>query len=299
MEATVMYTTEATGGVNAPPAKWFEHFFTTIILAESIVVVIVNLVTLIAVTKARLFTKSAANFFIASLTFSDLIAGLSWLGQETVVIALALNDHRSYVVVISWFASILGAPSFIASFITIIFLGVDRVYATKKPMLYKQIMTAKNAFILTVIQWIVLTAVILVPIFYRYVLLPPEVKSQVTPYPTFVFPEGYTIYFVSPMTYVFLVTISVLYAVIYVAFRGTVIKVASEASTPDLKMRKITQSMIIIVVVLVLCWSPIAIIGSIPTPDPILDPKLFLGFQLSLNTAFILLLCPCYVNTFI
>lgn len=106
---------------------WYDILLSIVELAESIAVLFLNVITMVAIIKYKLYKKSATNIFIASLTATDLVAGFSSWALAVQHLSQALHSNGSHVVILSWMSSLSGCFGFIASLVTTLFIGLDRV----------------------------------------------------------------------------------------------------------------------------------------------------------------------------
>ena len=110
----------------------------------------------------------------------------------------------------------------------------------------------------------------------------------------------HTTYFTSPLIYVFLISNCVLYTKVFISYKKTVRKIRSKTlESSDAKSRKITKTALIVNTLLVIGWTPLAIVSGLPPPTPTTHPNAVLAYIISYEGVFIFLLLPAFLNNII
>lgn len=135
---------------------------------------------------------------------------------------------------------------------------------------------------------------------YKYVRSPLEVKQSVIMDPPSVYPTLYEKYFLSPISYILLLMLVLLYLVVYFAYRRSTHRLGPLiCSKKEMQARKITKMTVRIVVLFVICWVPMITLAPMTPPDPIQHPVRLAAFIMAFKLAFPILLIPNFANNFL
>ena len=279
----------------------YKQVFIGVIILECLLTILVNPVTIAAIMKLGLASKTATNLFIASLCCADMACAVSFLFHELQTVLSQAGIQGLQVATISWLATGLGAIVFLVSLANVLLIGIDRAFATLRPLTYRYHMSKRRAFGLLAVTWTLMALVTTVPICYKYASIGREGRESIILIATDLFPEGYYQYVITPLTYTALLTNIVIYGRVFVAYMRTMKKVQTETleSSNNVKARRITKMTIIVLGVLLVCWTPIGILGSLKVPDPVKNNSLFHLYQVAYDLSLVLLLIPAFCNNFI
>ncbi|ELT92432.1 hypothetical protein CAPTEDRAFT_217095 [Capitella teleta] len=291
-----METTTEASQVPPPSTAVFSVIVSSIVSLECIAAILFNPLTITAVLVCGLAQKSATNMFIASLSVSDFLSGITifcFQVQRWISILYGVNPALA---AISWISATVSAIAFPGSLISALVIGVDRAIATSRPLTYKQLMSQHNAKLILAAQWSLLCCVVVTPAAYKYATLEQEQRNQLIINPPDVYPEGYTTYFTTPLSYVFLISNTLLYAKVFTSFRKAARRINTQGSN-DARSRKLTKMAMMVTATLVICWLPLTIISALPPPEPATEA--FHVYSGIYESVFILLLLPSYLNNVI
>lgn len=277
---------------------WYQMVCAGIVLIESAFVMVVNAFTLIAVIRYKMVRRSASNLCIASLTFIDFICGLSAFGFKLQIL-LAGFDHKSeYLSYLGWISAILGSWIFFASFLMAIFIGIDRITAIWQIFYNKRLVTIRNMGAAIFFGALIITSCILFPVIRNFILLSKSQKSSILQDPMLVYPETYRRYFIVPFACLLMLASVLLNAFIYKGYYR--FKLAFESLTPNQRRdMRVSKTAFTIVGLLIVCWGPTSLFGVLSRPNSDWSPDVITAFSLAYEVVFVLILVPCWMNTFI
>ena len=203
----------------------------------SIVCFVSNFVVCFAIWLKRT-TKSSARYFIFSLAVTDLIIGTvavpfyAWLEASKSRMAPSTYDYYAVI-----FDSIDAALNF-SSVVHLCIMSIDRAVAAAKPLYHRLHSTRKSTFRLLFLPWIIATIC-----FVPYVVAE---KTNVL----------YFIYFIT-LTVVFYLTPIIIISICYTIIFWTVKRRnQSRISGQRLDEMKLARTVIAVVVVFLICWTP-------------------------------------------
>ncbi|ELU03689.1 hypothetical protein CAPTEDRAFT_206363 [Capitella teleta] len=139
MEATTEASTPITARI-----PLYSIIISSVVTLECIVCIILNPITIAAIVFGGFGQKSAIHLFITSLSVSDLLSGLAFLSFQIQRWVATLGGVHPSLVTISWISSTLSAAAFPGSLLSAMAIGIDRAFATSKPMSYKRTMSQRN-----------------------------------------------------------------------------------------------------------------------------------------------------------
>ncbi|ELU11751.1 hypothetical protein CAPTEDRAFT_198626 [Capitella teleta] len=288
-----MTTTMETATGEAPEEK-MERIQLTVVsvtLMFSSLTIIANPLTLVAMAMHGLIRKNSINVFIASLCLSDFLVGLSAFLFQLQQLLQQRKSKSQEIVAIAWTAAGPMVIGFLVSNFNAFFIGVDRACATLAPLSYKSRMTTKRAFLALVACWTTATmSVVLCAI--------PTVLTNggfpMLTYPYEMLPDMFIKYYSTPML-IFCISINaILYSVIVIAFFKSVKKVQPD-STFELRNRRMTRMITMVIGVLLLGNIPIITVATIPTTVGSTFEYLR-SYHMFYDLAFLLMVIPTSFN---
>ena len=279
----------------------YSIIISSVVTLECLAAIAFNPLTIAAIFIGGLAKKSATNLFIASLSVSDFLSGISLFCFQVQKWASTLLSISPALVATSWVSATISAIAFPGSLLSSMVIGLYRALATSKPTKYKQLMSPRNAKLILMLQWTMLSGLVFAPVIYNYVSLEPTERQQLIINPPDVYPTGYTTYFTSPLIYVFLFGNALLYVKVFHSYKNFTsrIRSISAESSNDSKSRKLTKTAMIVTTILIVCWMPLAVVSAMKVPDPFSQPGAFLAYAISYESVFIFLLFPSFLNNII
>ena len=209
----------------------------TALSVVSIVCFASNLLVCFAICLKRT-TKSFARYFIFSLAVTDLIIGTvaipfyAWLEANKNKMAPSTYDYYAII-----FDCIDAALNF-SSVVHLCIMSIDRAVAAAKPLYHRRYSTQKLTLRLLSLPWIIAT-----------ICFVPYVVAEKTNLLYFVYFITLTVvFYLTPI-----VVISICYAII---FRTVKRRNKSRLSGQRLDERKLTRTIIAVVIVFLICWTP-------------------------------------------
>jgi hypothetical protein len=253
---------------------------------------VVNPVTIAAMLKFRVVKKSRAYLFILNQSFVDFVTGIGSLLRYSA--ALMWWEKRSVEssIELSWVASIILNPMFIASLFTSFIIGVDRALATMNPLVYKRRVTVRASLLTLMLMWAFVGGAFVIPMVVNSIEVHRTGRPHFAFNPTVVYPDNFTTYFGGPLLMFCLISNVLLYALVLGAYMRMARKVA--ASSGEAKKRRITRLCIVTVGAALVSWMPAVILGAVPTPHP--STRAMVMYQ-TLSDIFSAMTLPiCYAN---
>jgi hypothetical protein len=175
-----------------------------------------------------------------------------------------------------------------------ILIGLDRFVATVRPLQYKHIVTPRRIGFCILLECIVIIAVVLVPIIYNTRRLDLDVIHLEVPfYLVTVWPPGYNL-ILGPFIGALIFVNFVFYTGILVAFRK-VRNTIQASSVSVLRSRKLTATVVTVVMITLICWSPVVLFYLMPATPENPDPKLVRISEVALT----LMVVASYLNNVI
>ncbi|ELT99188.1 hypothetical protein CAPTEDRAFT_196246 [Capitella teleta] len=257
-----------------------------LMISESVLAVVMNSLTITAIVKGNLVQKSVSHLFIASLIFVDLLCGVSMLSTQCVSMVYAVFGSSSVLVIVTWTNAVINAMVFPGSLFISLVIGLDRAIATTHPLKYKSILTHQRGFtLLTVIAIFIFLTV--VPAALLNVLTLDEIP--VIMHPTAIYPDGYTTFFTSPLIFSLLVANSLFYLKVLGAYKRTLTRYSTN-NRLTMRSRKLTKTAMLTVLILIVCWLPLAVITAMP---------ISCVNDVTYHSVFIVVVIPTFANNFI
>jgi hypothetical protein len=283
-------------GAAAPSMPTWLQVLSMLVFVESILVLLANPVTLLAIIRSNLAKKSAAHFFIGVLCVTDFLGGLSFFLLQVMLFAIESSGMSTVLVELNWLVNIFNVLAVPASLVNSFLIGVDRFLAISYPTKYMQQMNNKKAALMVMGQWLFVGLVVLPPSIYKR----SRHGIQFTVHPPDIYPESYTAYVTTPLAFILLIANALLYARILQLHRSHSMKVIGGQANQDQvskRSRRLTRLALIVVSVLIACWAPVTIMTVVPPPSP--NPYESNAFNLIYNICFVVLLVPSYMNNVI
>ncbi|ELU09078.1 hypothetical protein CAPTEDRAFT_200082 [Capitella teleta] len=252
---------------------------------------IANPLTLVAMATNGLIRKNSINMFIASLCWSDFLVGLSaFLFQLRRLLQLGIISDED-LVAIFWVAAVPVNIGFVASIANAFLIGVDRACATLAPLSYRSRMTTRRAAIALVICW---TLAILMVTACALTTVQLSGGFEMLTYSHELFPRVFIKHFISPTLIVSIATNAILYVVIVVAFHKGTNKI-QPSSTFELRNRRMTRMITMVIGVLLLGNIPIVVVASLPATLSSNSEYLY-SYQMMYDVSFLLGVIPTSLN---
>ncbi|ELU01791.1 hypothetical protein CAPTEDRAFT_194060, partial [Capitella teleta] len=132
-------------------------------LAASVITIIINPLTLLALFKQKMITKSSINLLIASLCCSDFLAGVAIGLFQLQKLLKGTSASEHLITLLSCIGAIAFGIGFFVSNTNVLFVSVDRAYATLAPFKYKTHMSIKRASSILAVAWTSATLQVLIP----------------------------------------------------------------------------------------------------------------------------------------
>ncbi|ELU00710.1 hypothetical protein CAPTEDRAFT_202108 [Capitella teleta] len=265
-------------------------------LATSLLTMVINPFTVVAMALHGMLKKSATNLFIVSLCCADLITGTATfvLKLNEVRVARQPDLHSKFVAVLSWTAAGLTIIGYFSSLLTAFAIGLDRAVATIKPMKYRSWVTRKRGIVCLVAMWTLACIIVLTPLFMKLGSLDKEQPVPVIMHPPLAFPQEFIRYGSTPMIMCCLIGNALLYLAIVIAFNRVSHSTNSSASAKH--SQRLTKTSVMVVSSLLICNTPITIMAALPPPT---EPLQQLQANLIYNLLLIFLLVPTFSNNFL
>ncbi|ELT89263.1 hypothetical protein CAPTEDRAFT_212807 [Capitella teleta] len=272
------------------------RMFVYVGLTSSVLTMIINPLTVIAMALHGMLRKSATNLFIASLCCADLITGaaLFLVKLQELMTTKHSDAEAKFTAVISWTAAALTVMGFFSSLFTAFAIGVDRAVATITPMKYRSRMTHKRGIISLVIMWTSVGCLVLTPLAVKLNSLEKEQPLPVITHPPLAFPQPFIQYVCTPLIGCCLIGNALLYLSIVIAFNRFSRTAKSSSSTKH--SQQLTKMSVILVSSLLVSITPITIFAALPPPA---EPLEQLRANLMYNALMIIMLVPTFSNNFI
>ncbi|ELU01014.1 hypothetical protein CAPTEDRAFT_195567 [Capitella teleta] len=230
---------------------------TSATLVFSTCTVIINPLTLLAMGMHGIIRKNSINMHIASLCLSDFLLGLSAI--PFMLLRLVQVSHQG-IIAITWAASFLFSTGFLMSSANAFLIGVDRACATLAAHSNKSRMTTRRATIGLIAVW---SSVIVAVTACGFVTAQHNDGLDILFYVDEILPADFISYFGAPLLSVITAVVALLYTVIAVAFYKSAKKV-HPSSTFEIRNRRMTRTVTIVIGMLLLSYIPVIIVATMP-----------------------------------
>ncbi|ELU14733.1 hypothetical protein CAPTEDRAFT_207325 [Capitella teleta] len=262
-------------------------------LAACIITIIINPLTLLALFKQKMITKSSINLFIASLCCSDFLFGIAiYLFQLQKLLQLSpASEHL--ITILNCIGGILCCVGFFVSNTNALLISFDRAYATLAPFKYKTHMSIKLAYIILVVAWTSATLQAIVPITANIAI---EGKTAIFDYPYELFPYSLRLYWLTPLLYFGTATNVGLYVTIVISFLKITKKVQPSNSSSDVRSRRMTRTVTMVIGTLLIGNIPLVTIAACPNKPDVIYLWSYAMFD---DIAFFCAILPTFFNNFL
>ncbi|ELT94582.1 hypothetical protein CAPTEDRAFT_217085 [Capitella teleta] len=262
-------------------------------LAVSGITVIINPLTLLALFKQKILTKSSINLFIASLCCSDFLLGFAaFLFQLQKILRLSATSEAS-IAILNCVASTWGVVSFFVSNTNSLLITFDRAYATLAPFKYKGNVSIRRASVTLAVVWTGAVLQALIPIVTNIALAG---EAIIVKYPYELAPYLYRLYWVTPLMYIGTATNILLYAVIVISYFKTKKKVQSSTSYSELRNRRMTRTVTMVIGMQLIGSIPIVTLAAF-SDNP--DAPYVWSYRMFYDIASLCTLIPTFFNNFL
>ncbi|ELU04837.1 hypothetical protein CAPTEDRAFT_198496 [Capitella teleta] len=288
---------EGTTAITDPQSSTplFSVLVSGVVCIECIAAILLNTLTISAIVICGLGKRSATHLFIASLSVSDLLSGVNILCFQVQRWLVDWIGSNSGLAATSWLNAVLAGIALPSSLQTSLVIGIDRALATSKPIKYKTLMSLRNAKLIILFQWILASVMVCIPAIYKYIGLDAAQRNKMIVQPPEIFPDSFNRHVALPMTYLNVTSITLLYIKVFLSYKKAIGKI--EVSADPVISRKLTRTAMIVTTLLIICWTPLAVVSSLPVPDQ--DTQAFIAYTAAYKCVFIFLLLPAYLNNII
>ena len=220
-----------------------------------------NTATIAVIVRSRSL-GTVTNNFIISLSAADLLMTPALVSYCYLIYVKDADIWRLGL----FFDLLPGTLSSGASLFTLLLIAIDRYIAVAHPFSYKHVMTVKTSRLLIVFVWGYLTALITcIVTYFGYFGADDDVFEDHLKLTTAIPATVYKACIQTHICVALLVTI-LLYALTYRALRRQMRRltdVTSATSMTSHKTKRVTEMMVIVVVALILCWTPFTLFNSL------------------------------------
>ncbi|ELT89091.1 hypothetical protein CAPTEDRAFT_193810 [Capitella teleta] len=288
-------TTEALSTLDPPLSTHMSKVQLGIIsatLAASVITTIINPLTLLALFKQKMITKSSINLFIASLCCSDFLYGFS-AGVFQLYKLLQLGPTSEHVLTcVNLTGGILCVLAYLVSYTNALLVSVDRAYATLAPFKYKTQLSIKRASVILALALMVAVLQALIPITINMA----SADIVIVEYSFELLPTSYRLYWANPLLFIGLAVNILLYTVIVVAFLKTQKLVQPSSSSSELRNRRMTRTVTMVIGSLLIGNIPIVTVAAFP---PSLDGLYLWSYAMCYDMAMFCTIIPTFLNNFL
>ena len=258
---------------------------------------IINPVTLVIIIRFPILRSSVTNVFIASLSASDILYGLTLWGSHNLGLVRSLGYiHISHGMIVR-LAIASNIMAFFSSLICTTWIGVDRAIATLDPLNYKRRMTRRMASGMVLSTWLYLFILIPGLTLLKYLTDDDDTRSIVILIAQDAFPRKIYDYVIAPHIYLFVLTNVALYATILIAVLRRAKKV--NISSNEKRNNHLTKMILTLVVLQVLALVPMATVIIIPVPDPVDRPTANAIYKVVYDVSILITASNSFTNAFV
>ncbi|ELU04452.1 hypothetical protein CAPTEDRAFT_211895 [Capitella teleta] len=294
-----METTESLSTLSTPLSKQMTNVQLGLLsatLVASVITIIINPLTLLALHKQNMITKSSINLFIASLCCSDFLLGLA-IGlfqlQKLLQLLQLSSTSEHLITLLNSLGGTLSCIGFFTSNTNASLVSIDRAYATLAPFKYKTHMTIKRASTILAVAWASATIQAIIPAVIKMVI---EGGMAVEDYPYEHLPYSYRLYWVTPLLYFGTATNVILYATIVISFFKMQNKVQTSNSTSDARSRRMTRAVTMVIGTLLIGNVPLVTIAAFPDNRDVVYPW---SYEMFYDIAILCAIFPTFLNNFL
>lgn len=260
-------------------------FYMTITV--SLLTIVVNPMTMLAMIQGRLLDRSATYQLIFSLCMSDLLLGLGNLLWKYHGLVSQPQPPE-----LSWIAALLTMLGFLSSTINILLIGIDRTLAAAASVRYKGLVTLRVSRMVLLSTWGISLVINALPIGlklwhnnFEHGQLSPVFHIQ-EPYPS-----AFVTYFLLPLVFWMVACTCLLYA--YVLSSYLLARVPSSGSGGR---QRVTRMILMVVAFSVSFNVPLVVVGSKWHPEEVASSTLR---QLIFESSCFLSVIPTFCNNFL
>ncbi|ELT90678.1 hypothetical protein CAPTEDRAFT_189696 [Capitella teleta] len=263
-------------------------------LIASVITIIVNPLTLLALFKQKMITKNSINLFIASLCCSDLLLGVStFLFQLQKILILRSVEVGRFIFLLNCVGASLMVTGFFVSNINVSLISFDRAYATIAPFEYKSRASTKTALIALAFTWAITVLQAVIPI---AISLGLGTQTNLVEYAYEVVPYKFRLYWVTPLMYIGTAVNVVLYFIIVISFFKITSEVQPSTSSSDVRSRRMTRTVTMVIGSLLIGSIPLVTIAAV-THMP--DAPYLWSYAMYYDIATLCTTIPTFFNNFL
>ncbi|ELT91560.1 hypothetical protein CAPTEDRAFT_198410 [Capitella teleta] len=268
-------------------------------LAVTLITIVINPMTVMAMFYYKMLKKTATNLFIVSLCGSDSFLGLGAFLLKISHCMFLLDVTTPSVKVCSWFAGVLICIAFFASLLNVILIGVDRALATVVPLKHRTLMTVNRSMLVLAIMWVFISFLTFVPLTLKLWGTHSPSDLSVIIYPTEIFPPNYTLHFTTPYIMTCIAGSAILYGSVVFFYFKAAKRMKKQSTAKEKRGQQMTRMVIIIVVIIVVFNSPIVVLGAMPPPDAQATPAEYGVHHFIYELCHFCMIVPTFINNFI
>ncbi|ELT93170.1 hypothetical protein CAPTEDRAFT_201390 [Capitella teleta] len=262
-------------------------------LAVGIITIIINPLTLLALFKQKMITKSSINLFIASLCCSDFLFGIAAFLFQLQKILQLNSTNGDAIVILNCVAGSLAVLGFFLSNANALLITYDRAYAIVAPFEYKSQVSIRKASIALAVAWTSALLQALVPIAINIALAG---EAVIVEFPYELLSYSFRLYWVTPVMYIGTATNVLLYAVIVIWYLKTKKKIQSSTSSSELRNRRMTRTVTMVIGTLLIGSIPIVTIAAF-SDNP--DAPYMWSYRMFYDIATLCTVIPTFFNNFL
>ncbi|ELU16413.1 hypothetical protein CAPTEDRAFT_213637 [Capitella teleta] len=156
-------------------------------------------------------------------------------------------------------------------------------------------MKIRNAVIMVVCQWAWSILMVIPASIYKriqedhlkYIVMTPEA-----------YPKGYTLYITTPLGFILLIANALLYARVFWLLKVQTNKVSNNThqAISNRRSRRLTRMLLIVVCVLVGCWTPVTVLSSMAVTE---GGLFVLNAYITYAISFAVVMIPSFMNNII
>ncbi|ELT95129.1 hypothetical protein CAPTEDRAFT_203019 [Capitella teleta] len=298
MDATVigrMEATESLSTLSTPLSKKMTNVQLGLVsatLVASVITIIINPLTLLALIKEKMITKIPINLFIASLCCSDFFIGFAVFLFQLQKLLQLTSTNVHLITILNCVGGTLSLTGFVVSNINVLLVSVDRAYATLAPFKYKTHMSIKRATIVLAVAW---TNAIL------HTVIPVAINVAgtglfIVDYTYDLLADSLRLYWGTPFLYICTAANVVLYFIIVISFFKITNKVQPSTSSSELRNLRMTRTVTMVIGALLIGNIPISTMAVLAdNPDA---PYLW-SYAMFYDIGIMCATIPTFINNFL
>ncbi|ELT90879.1 hypothetical protein CAPTEDRAFT_189229 [Capitella teleta] len=259
------------------------------ILTASVITIIINPLTLLALFKQKMITKSSINLFIASLCCSDFLFGFAICIFQLQKLQQLTSASENLITFLSCTGGMLGCAGFFVSSTNLLLVSVDRAYAILAPFKYKTHMSVKRASIILAVAWTSATLQAIVPAFIKIAREGAVIVDNAYE----MHPYSFRLYWAMPLLYIGTAANVVLYFIIVISFFKSRKKVQPSS---DVRSRRMTRTVTMVIGTILIGNVPVVTMAAI-SDNP--EAPYLWSYAMFNDIAFVCALIPTFFNNFL